>query len=417
MKQHQTPSFLLPLLIIGLLSLLVSASPTSDKKDGDSNEIVSSSNVEAAKVEGDIEHQLVQKREAKKPTRRRQRRRKGKRSKKCKKGRNCKRSKMSKKQEGGGRKRGKNWRGKKQENTGEKKRKNGDKVNRSRLRGEARQSGVNVTACITKLILYSRLNEKKASAISRQVKRIKGNDKIQASKGNKKTDFNSTKERLLSALGGNASNPTCGGQPLNSTASSNSTGGRAFSQDTLATLVACETDIADQCGKPTTGNASKLAELEACETLANDFKTAFSKCFAASKSMEESCTCVEAISETDVASMQACDVSSDNSAALKAKKACKAAVGKCKTAEAAAVEGIDTCKQETKCSLFEASQAEGTRLIQNVLTPLNEALKNPAFSNALNATGLSSGAGADGQLPSVRLLSQVVLFDHMLNHY
>merc|ERR1712226_744153 len=94
-------SFLLPLLIIGLLSLLVSASPTSDNRDGDSNEIVSSSNVEAAKVEGDIEHQLVQKREAKKPTRRRQRRRKGKKSKKCKKGRNCKRSKMSKKQEGG----------------------------------------------------------------------------------------------------------------------------------------------------------------------------------------------------------------------------------------------------------------------------------------------------------------------------
>ena len=395
MRLHDcSPSFFLPLLI-GILSLIVSASATSHGVG--SNEIVSS-NIEA-NVDGD-KHQLVQ-REAV-PGRRRERRKgKAERSKKCEKGRNsCKKKSKSKKQEGGGRKRGKNLRGKKQTDKLEKNRKEGEKGIRSRT--QERQSGVNVTACITKLIFYSRLNEKKASAISRQVKRIKGNDKIQDSKGKKNLDFNSTKERLLSALGGNASNPTCGGQPFNS---SNSTSGRAFSQDTLATLVACETDIADQCGNPTTGNASKLAELEACETLANNFKSAFSKCFAASKSLDESCTCVEAISESDVSSMQACDVTSDNSAALKAKKACKAAVGKCKTAEAAAVEGIDTCKEETKCSTFEASQAEGTRLIENVLTPLNEALKNPAFSNALNATGLNSGAGADGQLPSSRLLS------------
>ena len=66
----------------------------------------------------------------------------------------------------------------------------------------------------------------------------------------------------------------------------------------------------------------------------------------ASKSVEESCTCVEAISAENVTAMQVqlvpepcmslsqkCDASKDNSAALKAKKACKAAVGKCKTAE------------------------------------------------------------------------------------
>merc|ERR1712013_49845 len=279
---------------------------------------------------------------------------------------------------------------------GKRAKKTGEKANRSGRITKERQSGVNMTSCITKLIFYSRLNEKKASAISRQVKRIKGNDKIQDSKGNKKSDFNSTKERLLSALGGNASNPSCGGQPFNASSSKSTSGARGFSQDTLATLIACETEIADKCGNPTTGNASKLAELEACETLANDFKSAFSKCFAASKTLEESCTCVEAISEEDVASLQKCDVSSDNSAALKAKKACKSAVGKCKTAEAAAVEGIDTCKQETKCF----GVAEGSRLVAEVLTPLNEALKNPAFSNALKTAGLDTGAGADGQVPS-----------------
>ena len=44
--------------------------------------------------------------------------------------------------------------------------------------------------------------------------------------------------------------------------------------------------------------------------------------------------------------MQKCDVSDDNKVALKAKKSCKAAVGKCKNAAVAAVEGIDTCKEE-----------------------------------------------------------------------
>ena len=402
MKHHCKT--LLHFFLLLLLPLLISAFTSSNRVQKFRSDLVSS-DIEA-KVEGDG-HQIVQ-RDAM-PRRRRQRkgRRKAKEevgSKKCKEGRNCEKKPKGKKQEGEARKPGNNLkRGRKQEKQ-LKKAEKGQKRERSGLRGRERQSEVNVTACITKLIFYSRLNEKKASAISRQVKRIKGNDKIQGSKGNKKSDFNSTKERLLSALGGNASNPTCGGQPFNSTAS-NSTSGRTFSQDTLTTLVACETEIADKCGKPTTGNATKLAELEACETLANNFKSEFSKCFAASKSMDESCTCVEAISESDVASMQACDVSGDNSAALKAKKACKAAVGKCKTAEAAAVEGIDTCKGETKCTLFEASQAEGTRLIEEVLTPLNEALKNPAFSNALNASGLSSGAGSDGQLPSSRHLS------------
>ena len=180
--------------------------------------------------------------------------------------------------------------------------------------------------CTTKLILYSRLNEKKASAISKQVKRIKGNDKIQNSKWKKSSNFNPTKERLLSALGGNAANQTCGGKPFNSTLSS---------KNALTTLLACEADIAEKCGNPMTENVSKLAELEACESLADNFKSEFSKCFAAGKTMAESCACVEDISESNVLSMQDCEVTADNKAALTAKKACKWLVnGKCKTAEA-----------------------------------------------------------------------------------
>ena len=213
--------------------------------------------------------------------------------------------------------------------------------------GKVKQGAVNVTACLAKVIFYSRLNEKKASAISKQVKRIKSNDKIQKSKKNKKSDFNPAKERLLSALGGDASNQTCGGEPFNPT-QSNPTSNNPFSQETLLTLMACEAEIEEKCGKQTI--ASKLTELEACETFANNFKSEFSECFAIGKSIEQSCACVEAISESSVASMQKCDASGDNSAALEAKKSCKAAVGKCKSAEAAAVEGIDTCKGENTCA-------------------------------------------------------------------
>ena len=45
-----------------------------------------------------------------------------------------------------------------------------------------------VNACMTKLILYSMLKEKNASAISKQLKRMKGNNKIHNSKRNKSSD-------------------------------------------------------------------------------------------------------------------------------------------------------------------------------------------------------------------------------------
>ena len=84
-------------------------------------------------------------------------------------------------------------------------------------RERERQGDDNVIkACLTKVIFYARLNEKKATAISKQVKRIKDNDDIQIKKGQKKTEFNPIKDRLLSALGGDVASPTCGGRPLNS---------------------------------------------------------------------------------------------------------------------------------------------------------------------------------------------------------
>ena len=67
--------------------------------------------------------------------------------------------------------------------------KNGESKGKRKLLGR-RQTSINITSCAIKLVLFARLNEKKASALSKQVKRIMVNDKIQGSKAGKKGEFN-----------------------------------------------------------------------------------------------------------------------------------------------------------------------------------------------------------------------------------
>ena len=127
-----------------------------------------------------------------------------------------------------------------------------------------------------------------------------------------------------------------------------------FTHDTLATLLKCEADIAEKCGNPVTGNTSMLAELEACETLADKFTSNFGECFTPSnKPIEDSCLCTEAISESEVELLKNCSVNKEKIAAVKAKEECFRAFSKCKKAEVAAVEGIDTCKDCGKESSLE----------------------------------------------------------------
>jgi len=257
-----------------------------------------------------------------------------------------------------------------------------------------------------KAIKYARLFEGKASSIWRQVKRVKNNDKIQGTKGKKKGDFNATMDRLVSALGGDIDNPKCDGEPIKDGPSSGNATFRngTTAKSTIDTLKNCEKDIAEKCAKPVTGNATKLAELEACFTTADTFKTSFEKCVDKKLSLDDQCKCVEAMADPE-ADLQKCDPKADNDKALSLKKACKQAVGTCKTAEAKAAEGIDSCKERTKCGGAK-DPAEATRQLK-VLTPLKAALDNPAMSNALKATGLDKGPGDDGKVPSNRFLASI----------
>ena len=96
-----------------------------------------------------------------------------------------------------------------------------------------------------------------------------------------------------------------------------------------------------------------LAELETCETLAKNFTSDFGECFKSNKPIEDSCLCTEAISESEVELLKACDVNKEFNAAKDAKGECFTAFSKCKKAEDAAVEGIDTCKDCGKESSLE----------------------------------------------------------------
>merc|ERR1712212_826238 len=272
--------------------------------------------------------------------------------------------------------------------------------------GEGRQITGNATSCAMKAIKYARIFEGKATSIFRQVKRVKGNDKIQGSKGKKKGDFNATMDRLVTALGGDIDNPKCDGTPIKDGSSSANATFRngTTAKSTIDTLRKCEKDIEEKCANAVTGNATKLAELEACFKVADDFKTSFGKCLDKKLSIDDQCKCVEEISDPE-AELQKCNTKSDNDKALELKKACKQAVGTCKQAEAKAAEGIDSCKERTKCGGVKDPEEAKRQL--KVLTPLKAALDNPAMSNALKATGLDKGPGADGQVPSTRFLTSI----------
>merc|ERR1719209_2486728 len=145
--------------------------------------------------------------------------------------------------------------------------------------GQGRQITGNATSCAMKAIKYARLFEGKATSIFRQVKRVKRNDEIQGTKGKKKGDFNATMDRLVSALGGDVDNPKCDGEPIKGSSSGNaSSRNGTTAKSTIDTLKNCEKDIEEKCSKALTGNATKLAELEACFKVADDFKTSFDKC-------------------------------------------------------------------------------------------------------------------------------------------
>merc|ERR1719222_1291726 len=219
------------------------------------------------------------------------------------------------------------------------------RIHKRRMKSSKRQdekfergSGeLNITDYVDQIKFYSRLSVRKASSISKQAKRIRGNERLQKVKSG---DFNDTMVRLLDALGGNSSNPVCRGEEiLNGSV-------EASYADALATLLNCDQDILDACRQPNAKNETRSRELKSCEVLANDFMSDFEECLRPDLSLTATCFCADNINATNIVSTLNCDLSKYSSDALKSKKSCKESVRMCKSAQAKAVAAIDDCKEQ-----------------------------------------------------------------------
>ena len=73
------------------------------------------------------------------------------------------------------------------------------------------------TGCEAQFLNYSRLNQKKARSIERQVSRINQRSSALKKKQVKQGDFKKTYEILRMVLGGNESDLECNGEPVNAT--------------------------------------------------------------------------------------------------------------------------------------------------------------------------------------------------------
>lgn len=228
---------------------------------------------------------------------------------------------------------------------------------------------------------------KKARNIENIYNRINRTKNTIVSKKDKSEDFNGTLNILVGAVGGDKDKSSC--------ANSSLILARAVS-DTLTTLDSCKGDIEDSC----VFNSTALDDFKTCAETAANFSLQVDLCFRKSD-MTEKCNCSSALDPQSVDDIVACDVTkltSEDKTTKTQRNGCKNRVIKCKNEEKESINYVDQCKAQLKCG-GAGSKEEGEELLQT-LTPLRDALQNPAFVDAMKELGLDTGTGSDGVLPN-----------------
>jgi len=240
----------------------------------------------------------------------------------------------------------------------------------------------NFTTCAEKLFSYSKMALGIAVNVEKQVNTATTRSKTVTNKKGKKSDFEAPLGTLLTALGGNASALQCAGKPLRSTKY----------KDTLSTLRGCEAKINTSCNY--TISAAIKTEISKCKTKATKLRSEVLTC-SKKATTEAGCTCLNSINIT-AKELKECKNTTlkVRNEAVKNKNDCITAFRACKTAQDAAVDGVGTCKKVNKCG-GAMNKTEALKLLK-ILKPLQEALKNKAFENALKKLGLNTGTGSDG---------------------
>jgi hypothetical protein len=227
--------------------------------------------------------------------------------------------------------------------------------------------------------------------IEKQVNTVNDKKRIQDNKKAKNGDFQGTYNTLLSALGGNRSAPECDGIPIDNTTSRSST-----YKTTLATLDECEVTINASCGYPI--NSTFNDYLQECKTLATTLRAYLLIC-SKKENATAGCICVEALNNVaDYSTLipDCRDVTKPTSVAVvENRNRCNAVFRECKRSQDDSVEAVGTCKKVNKCGGAK-NKTEAKRLLK-ILKPLQAALTNTGFADALKNLGLDTGTGSDGK--------------------
>lgn len=179
----------------------------------------------------------------------------------------------------------------------------------------------------------------------KQKSRLKSHDKITGSKLGKKGNFEKTAGYMLTALGGNISNPQCGEAASNTTSSSRAA---KSAVNNYEQLLNCSAVIKEACTMPNdTFDDTKDAFFTECATIFETSKNISEQCRTddANKSNATSaCVCwANAARGIKLAKEKKCTASSTAKDVKKQKNKCTKAFGDCKKAEDAAVALIGAC--------------------------------------------------------------------------
>jgi len=241
----------------------------------------------------------------------------------------------------------------------------------------------NFTTCAETLFSLSKMALGIAVNVEKQVNTANTRSKTVTNKNGKKGDFDAPLGTLLTALGGNASAPECAGKPLRN----------AKYKDTLSTLKGCESKIKSSCNY--TISAAMKTTIDDCKKKATKLRSDVLTC-SKKASAVEGCSCLDDIKVTSKELQDCRDTTLKvRNEAVKNKNDCVIAFRACKSAEDAAVDGVGTCKQVNKCG-GAMNKTEAMRQLR-ILKPLQEALKNTGFEDALKKLGLDTGTGSDGK--------------------
>jgi hypothetical protein len=201
------------------------------------------------------------------------------------------------------------------------------------------------TTCVENAYKYMSAINKKISFWKKQKARADTHGSKATKKQDKKGDFDTGLNNLITAGGGSKGSPACNG---------NTTSAGAMTLKALiANMTACSANIHSACGNETAPAAPTDAEVTACETIMDDFKAMAEACGKLSN--DAACTCWD--NATFASQLELINNCTNNKmsngmtmkdyqkAVTAAKKNCTDAFGQCRKDEDAAGAAISTCNQ------------------------------------------------------------------------